>query len=176
MYGSTPPGADEHNTFPKSTIRHVKLDKFIFGTPWLPNLLCKQLICIISMEFLLLSRRRSSVRNVPSGEERGETDIFAGYQISKTEHPNLENEAPKTRKRSTLTLKAKHPKLETCLSGDSPLSSHQQQESSAITSRMQFKTIQVELRGVANAFPSPWLLAISELRKTLGRVSDLNYR
>ena len=31
------------------------------------------------MEFLLLSRRRSSARNVPSGEERGETDVFAGY-------------------------------------------------------------------------------------------------
>ena len=34
---------------------------------------------VISMEFLLLSRRHSSVRNVPSGEERGETDVFAGY-------------------------------------------------------------------------------------------------
>ena len=31
------------------------------------------------MEFLPLSRRRSSARNVPSGEERGETDVFAGY-------------------------------------------------------------------------------------------------
>jgi len=31
------------------------------------------------MEFLLLSRRRSSARNVPSGEERGETDVFEGY-------------------------------------------------------------------------------------------------
>ena len=40
--------------------------------------------------------------------------------------------------------------------------------------RMQFKTIQVELRGVANAFLSPWLLAISELRSALGQVSDLN--
>ena len=30
------------------------------------------------MEFLSLSRRRSSARNVPSGEERGETDVFAG--------------------------------------------------------------------------------------------------
>ena len=55
-------------------------------------------------------------------------------QISKTKHPNLENEAPKTRKRSTQisktkhlkieneapktrsSLKAMHPKLETCLS------------------------------------------------------------
>ena len=32
---------DEHNTFPKSTTRHVKLDKFTFGTPWLPDLLSK---------------------------------------------------------------------------------------------------------------------------------------
>ena len=32
------------------------------------------------MEFLPLSRRRSSARNVPSDEERGETDVFAGYQ------------------------------------------------------------------------------------------------
>ena len=33
------------------------------------------------MEFLSLSRRRSSARNVPSDEERGETDVFAGYSI-----------------------------------------------------------------------------------------------
>ena len=32
----------------------------------------------ISMEFLLLSRRRSSSGNFPIGEERGETDVFAG--------------------------------------------------------------------------------------------------
>ena len=32
-----------------------------------------------------------------------------------------------------------------------------QQESSTITNRMQFKTIHVKLRGVANAFPPPWL-------------------
>ena len=31
------------------------------------------------MEFLSLSRRCSSARNVPSGEERGERDVFAGY-------------------------------------------------------------------------------------------------
>ena len=31
------------------------------------------------MEFLPLSRRRSSARNIPSGEERGQTDVFAGY-------------------------------------------------------------------------------------------------
>ena len=33
--------ADEHNNLPKSTRRHVKLDKFVFGTPWLADLLCK---------------------------------------------------------------------------------------------------------------------------------------
>ena len=33
---------------------------------------------VISMEFLSLSRRRSPSRNVPSGEERGETAAFAG--------------------------------------------------------------------------------------------------
>ena len=27
-----------------------------------------------------MSRRRSSSRNVPSGEERGETDVFVGYK------------------------------------------------------------------------------------------------
>ena len=31
------------------------------------------------MEFLSLSRRRSSSRNVLSDEEGGETDVFAGY-------------------------------------------------------------------------------------------------
>ena len=33
-------------------------------------------------------------------------------QISKTEHPRLENEAPKPRKQSTQISKMKHPKLE----------------------------------------------------------------
>ena len=33
--------ADERNTLPKSTRRHVKIDKFISGTPWLLNLLWK---------------------------------------------------------------------------------------------------------------------------------------
>ena len=32
----------------------------------------------INMEFLSLSRRRSSARNVPIDEERGERDVFAG--------------------------------------------------------------------------------------------------
>ena len=33
--------ADKHNTFPKSTRRNIKLNKFAFETPWLPDLLCK---------------------------------------------------------------------------------------------------------------------------------------
>ena len=33
------------------------------------------------MEFLSLRRRRSSARNVLSGEERGETDVSAGYHL-----------------------------------------------------------------------------------------------
>ena len=37
-------------------------------------------------------------------------------QIRKTKHPKLENEAPKSRKRSTPNSKTKHPKLETGLS------------------------------------------------------------
>ena len=41
--------------------------------------------------FLLsLSRwRRFSARNVPSGEERGETNVFAGYMKMKTSSPQL---------------------------------------------------------------------------------------
>ena len=41
------------------------------------------------MEFLSLSRRRSSARNVPSGEERGETDVFAGYLEGSTAEPAI---------------------------------------------------------------------------------------
>ena len=37
------------------------------------------MIYVISMQFLLLSGRRSPARNVLSGEEQGETAVFAGY-------------------------------------------------------------------------------------------------
>ena len=37
---------------------------------------------VISMEFQSLSRRRSFARNVPSGEERGKTGVFAGQSKS----------------------------------------------------------------------------------------------
>ena len=38
----------------------------------------ESLIYVISMEFLAVSRRLSSPRKVPSGEERGETAVFSG--------------------------------------------------------------------------------------------------
>ena len=41
------------------------------------------MIYVISIEFLSLSRRRSSWRNVASGEERGETAVLAGYGFLK---------------------------------------------------------------------------------------------
>ena len=94
-----------------------------------------------------------------------------------TKHPNLENKAPKTRKRSTQDPKTKHPKLENEAPMQKSKTKHPkletflslkntrqslvkspmltQQKSSTITNRMQFKTIQVELRGDANAILSP---------------------
>ena len=129
------------------------------------------------------TRKRStqiSKMKHPNLENKAPETRKRSTQISKTKHPKLENGAPKSRKRSTQKSKTKHPKLETCLSFKntrqslvkSPMLT--QQKSSTITNRMQFKTIQVELRGVANAIPSPLLLAILELRRALGRVSDLN--
>ena len=95
--------------------------------------------------------------------------VATGRVVSKTKHSKTKTEA-----RSTQISKTKP--VRPLKTQDSPLSSNQQQESSTITNRMQFKTIQVELRGVANTIPSPRLFAISELRRTLGRVSDLSYR
>ena len=83
--------------------------------------------------------------------------VATGRVVSKTKHSKT-----KTKARSTQISKTKP--VCPLKTQDSPLSSHQQQESCTITNRMQFKTIQPELRGVANAFPTPRLLAISELR------------
>ena len=41
-----------------------------------------QVVNVSEMEFLSLNRRRSSARNVPSGEERGGTDISQAKTIS----------------------------------------------------------------------------------------------
>ena len=113
----------------------------------------------------------------PNLENKAPKSRKRSTQNSKTEHPNLENEARKNRKRSTQNSKTRHPKRLSFKNTrqflvKSPMLT--QQKSSTITNRMQCKTIQVELRGVANAIPSPLLLAILELRRALGRVSDLN--
>ena len=82
-------------------------------------------------------------------------------QISKTNHLNLgneapiENEAPKSRKSSTQkTRKRRNLKLEISLSF---INTRQPLANTAgiitITNRMQFKSTQVEPRGVVNAFP-----------------------
>ena len=52
-----------------------------------------------------------------------------------TKHPNLKNEAPKIRKQSTQNSKP----VCALKTRDSPLSSHQQQESNTITNRMSSK-------------------------------------
>ena len=48
------------------------------------------------MEFLSLSRRRSSSRNVPNGEERGETAVFAGYDHTCFQSVCVEKRLPPT--------------------------------------------------------------------------------
>ena len=84
--------------------------------------------------------------------------------VSKTKHSKTKTEARKTRKRSTQISKTKDAKRETCL----PFITHETvpcQVTNAdtagikhnLTNRMQVKTVHVELRGVANAIPPPWL-------------------
>ena len=58
-----------------------KIEQICIWKPMTTGFIFKTLIYIISMEFLSLSRRRSSARNVPSGE-RGETDVFAGFKAN----------------------------------------------------------------------------------------------
>ena len=43
------------------------------------GMIMQTLIYVINMEFLSLRRRRLSWRNTPSGKERRETAVFAGY-------------------------------------------------------------------------------------------------
>ena len=58
-----------------------KIGQICIWKPMTTGFIMQTLICVISMEFLPPSRRRSSARNVPSGEERRETDVFAGYLV-----------------------------------------------------------------------------------------------
>ena len=62
-------GRRRHEKFGQIYIWNRMTNRFIMWT----------LICVISMEFLQLSCRRSSARNVQGGEERGETNVFAGW-------------------------------------------------------------------------------------------------
>ena len=65
--------ADEHNTFPKSTRRHVKLNKFAFGTPWLPDLLCKHWFTSSVWNFCRWVADVPPRKKSLSGDEKGET-------------------------------------------------------------------------------------------------------
>ena len=58
-----------------------KIEKIGICIPMTTRFIMLTLIYVISMEFLSLKGRRSSSRNVPSGEERGarRTAVFAGY-------------------------------------------------------------------------------------------------
>ena len=52
--------------------RRIKLNKLTFGTPWLPDLLCKHQYVVSSLRC-----KHLSWRNVPSGEQ-GKMAVFAG--------------------------------------------------------------------------------------------------
>ena len=74
--------ADQHNTLLISTRRNVKLNKFEFGTPWLPNLLCKHWFTSSVWNFGRWSAVMSEEKRLP----------FAGYAqglVRKTTQPWL---------------------------------------------------------------------------------------
>ena len=56
-----------------------RIEQICLWNPMTTVFIIWRLIYVIGMEFLSLSRRRSSSRNVLTSEERGETDVFAGY-------------------------------------------------------------------------------------------------
>ena len=68
--------AGEHNTLVKSTRRNVELNKFGRGTPWLPDILCKQRFMPSVWDFChWVADACSASRNVASSEGRGETAV-----------------------------------------------------------------------------------------------------
>ena len=73
--------ADEHNALPTSTRKHVKLDKFVFETHDYRIYYVKTDLRHQYGISVAESQTFGSVRNVPRGEERGETDVFAGYAL-----------------------------------------------------------------------------------------------
>ena len=72
--------ADAHNTLPKSTRRNVKLNKFAFGTPWLPDLLCKHWFTSLVWNFCRWVADVPPRETSPSGDERGETSAVRKLQ------------------------------------------------------------------------------------------------
>ena len=67
----------QHFTNIKQKTRKIR--QIYIWNPMTTGFIMETLICVISMEFLSLSRRHSSARDILSDEERGETDVFAGY-------------------------------------------------------------------------------------------------
>ena len=62
---------------------------------------------------MVVSKTKTEARMVVSKTKHSKTKTEArSTQISKTKYPNLENEAPKSRKWSTQISKTKHAKIE----------------------------------------------------------------
>ena len=76
--------AVDENTLQKTNLKKVGFSTMAFTAKILSwrfrhlNIVGCLVFYVISMEFLSLTRRLSLSRNVPSGEERGETAVFAG--------------------------------------------------------------------------------------------------
>ena len=89
--------ADEHNTLPKIDKEKRKIEQICIWKPMTTRFIMWTTDYVISLEFLSLSRRRSSSRNVPSGEERGEMAVLAGYLTwNRTRNPNSAKRYPPT--------------------------------------------------------------------------------
>ena len=79
------------NSIPKSTRRHIKLDKFIFGTPWLLDLLCKHWFASSVWNFC---RWVADVppRETSSATKSEEKRMFSQASVSRnTNFPKLQN-------------------------------------------------------------------------------------
>ena len=68
--------------FTKIDQERCKIEQICIWNPMSTGFIMLTLIYIISMQFLLLSGRHSSARNVLSGEEQGEMTVFGGYWLS----------------------------------------------------------------------------------------------
>ena len=68
-----------NTNFTKTDLDKPKIGQICAWNSMTTGMIMQTLIYVISMEFLLLRRRRLSWRNAPSGKERGETAVFAGY-------------------------------------------------------------------------------------------------